>query len=137
MHESYDDEYYEDNYDDSHDYDQGQSNLDKFYFKFYVDSTPLSDWFKNAIDDMIKNTPPKKIDWKSASVPMTGLFPSYLGASNTPLYVGNNQYQEPIWKTKYFIEDKIDTSYRNHIKNNPVHFIQQPNYYKGMFDILN
>jgi hypothetical protein len=137
MHEPYDDDYYEDNYDDSHHYDQNKSNLDKFYFKFYVDSTPLSDWIKNAIEDMIKNTPPKKIDWKSVSLPMTGFVPSYTGELNTPLYVGNNQYQEQVWKSKYFVEDRIDIEYKNHIKNHAVHFIQQPLYYKGMFEILN
>jgi|APCry1669189000_1035189.scaffolds.fasta_scaffold05808_4 hypothetical protein len=128
MHEPYDD-YYEDNYDDSHDYDQGKSNLDKFYFKFYVHSNPLSDWLKNTIDDLINKTP--------VSLPMTGFVPSYTGASNTPLYVGNNQYQETIWKNKYFIEAKIDIEYKNHLKNNAVHFVQQPLYYRSMFDILN
>ncbi|NDC71901.1 MAG: hypothetical protein EBZ62_00400 [Sphingobacteriia bacterium] len=135
MHEPYDDDYYEDNYDDSYEYDQDKPNLDKFYFKFYVSSNPLSDWLKNTIDDLIfknniiNNTP--------VPLPMTGFVPSYKGASNTPLYVGNNQYNEPVWKNKYFIHDKIDTEYKNYIKNNAVHFIQQPNYYKGMFDILN
>jgi hypothetical protein len=53
------------------------------------------------------------------------------------MYLGNNQYDETIWKTKYFISDKIDTQYKNHISSRPGYFLKQPYYYKGMFDNLN
>ena len=53
------------------------------------------------------------------------------------MYLGKNNYEEAVWKSKYFINDRIDQCYKNHIANNAVNFLTQPNYYKGMFDILN
>lgn len=53
------------------------------------------------------------------------------------MYLGNNAFQEPIWKMKYFLIDEISQAYKKHIVANAKHFLQQPEYYKGMFDILN
>lgn len=53
------------------------------------------------------------------------------------MYLGNNQYDESVWKAKYFISDQLDTQYKNHIASNAAHFLQQPDYYKGMFENLN
>lgn len=53
------------------------------------------------------------------------------------MYLGNNQYDESVWKAKYFISDQLDTQYKNHIASNASHFLQQPYYYKGMFENLN
>ncbi|NDB56168.1 hypothetical protein EB169_10110 [archaeon] len=53
------------------------------------------------------------------------------------MYLGKNQYDESVWKAKYFISDQLDTQYKNHIASNAAHFLQQPDYYKGMFENLN
>ena len=52
-------------------------------------------------------------------------------------YLGKNNYDEAVWKTKYFISSKLQNEYKNHIIANAVHFLKQPSYYKGMFDNLN
>lgn len=52
-------------------------------------------------------------------------------------YLGSNIYDEAIWKTKFFIKESLDIEYKNHIAAHPAHFLKQPHYYKGMFDILN
>jgi hypothetical protein len=139
MHESYDDEdnddYYEDNYDDSHDYDQGQSDWNKFYFKFDVTNSPLSDWVKKTIDNLFGDK------FNLPEVPFVS-FPVNNWSHNTesgvtPLYLGVNYDKQPIWKAKYFAVDKLQNAYIDHISSHPVHFIRQPFYYKGLFDILN
>jgi hypothetical protein len=53
------------------------------------------------------------------------------------IYLGSNVYDEAIWKTKFFIKESLDIEYKNHIAAHPAHFLKQPHYYKGMFDILN
>jgi hypothetical protein len=53
------------------------------------------------------------------------------------MYLGSNVYDEAIWKTKFFIKESLDIDYKNHIASHPAHFLKQPHYYKGMFDILN
>jgi len=130
MHESYDDN--DDYYDDSQNYDKGQSDWNKFYFKFDVThNNPLSDWVQKAIDDFIKNSLPY------VSFPVSSYFSNTANGGDSFLYLGNNYHNEPIWKTKYFIEDKVAIAYKNHIQNHVEHFVTQPIYYKGLFDILN
>ena len=53
------------------------------------------------------------------------------------MYLGSNHFQEPIWKARYFINNKLDTAYKNHIVSHAAYFLKQPLYYKGMFDNLN
>ena len=53
------------------------------------------------------------------------------------IYLGSNYDEDAIWKTKYFINNKLDQIYKNHISSNAAHFVRQPVYYKGMFDNLN
>lgn len=124
MHESYD----EDNYDDSQDYDKNQLDWNKFYFKFDVTHSPLSDWVKKTVDKLLGD--------QFVSFPVNDWL-SNTGGGNSLLYLGNNHYNEPIYKTKYFIEDKLLNTYTNHLQQYAVYFIKQPAYYKGLYDILN
>ena len=148
MHEPYDDyeDYYEDDYDDSHDYDKGQTESDwnKFYFKFDVSSGPISEWVQKMIDNIIQNSNPNnwyKIndipDFPFVSLPVTDWVSNTVSGGNSLLYLGNNQYNSPVWKQKYFIRDKLQESYILHLQSNIKHFVQQPSYYRGLFDILN
>ena len=59
------------------------------------------------------------------------------GGKDTLQYLGSNYANEPIWKTKYWVIDPINAHYKSHIQSHAVHFISQPKYYKGLFDILN
>ena len=53
------------------------------------------------------------------------------------MYLGSNHHNDPIWKSNYFAKDEIDMMYKNHIASNPVNFLKNPTYYKGLHDILN
>jgi hypothetical protein len=128
------------NYDD--DYEDSQDNLEsqhKNYFKFDPDAWDA--WGKmlyNALNDIVEY--PSNV-WYighgfDKSLPVNDYF-SKSGSFKNSLYLGNNHYKEPVYKTKYFIENKLDIEYRNHLVANAVHFLQQPNYYEGLFDILN
>lgn len=63
------------------------------------------------------------------------IYPSYLNNSHV-YYVGQNSQGGPIYKQKIVV-DKLHTEYRLHIQSHSKHFLQQPHYYKGMFEILN
>jgi len=112
MYEPYED-YDGDNYkDDEYDYDDSVNFTNNISWNFQIDTSynsPISAF----IYDILNNK--------------TGF----------DCYVGNNIFKEPIWKTKYWIEDKHYQEYIKHLNSNVVHFLKQPSYYKGMFEILN
>jgi hypothetical protein len=125
----FNDPYYEDdNYEDEQHYPNSQDNSGsqyKYYFQF--DMKSWSNWLFDALNN---------IDKGLGSVPVNDYFSNTASFKNS-LYLGNNHYKEPIFKTKYFIPNKLDCEYRNHLRSHAVHFLQQPNYYEGLFDILN
>ena len=139
MHEPYDDD--EDNYDENENH-KYPYNPYQWYYKFDVDSnTPLSDWInevvKNFVDPLGKN------DWKLVNIPgfENKKFPVNSWNPNTVnnkfQYLGSNYAGSPIWKTQYFVIDKLNSEYNMHLQSHAKHFVQQPHYYNGMFDILN
>lgn len=144
MHDPYDEEE-DDGYDDDHyDYDNNdQYDPYKFYFKFDVSNTPLSEWITKMINDMIQN-PESYDNYKITNIPGFPFvsFPVNSWNPNTESnpklqYLGSNYKGEPIWKSKYFVCNLINQEYKNHLQNNAAYFIKQPNYYEGLFDILN
>lgn len=132
MHDPYDDE--DDGYDDEHyNYDYGdQYDPYKFYFKFDVTNSPLSEWIQKTITDMFNNTFDKNV----SKFPVNSWNPN-TDENKSSQYLGSNYQGQPIWKKKYFISQPIQQMYKNHIATHAYHFINQPHYYKGMFDILN
>lgn len=127
---------------DDDDYDDSQDNLEshyKHYFKFDPDAWDA--WGKmlyNALNDIVEY--PSNV-WYigpgfDKSFPVNSYF-SNTGKGNSFQYLGNNYDGVKVWKKKYFIRDKTQHEYINHIVANSVYFLQQPHYYKGMFDILN
>jgi hypothetical protein len=138
MHDPYDDE--DDGYDDDHyDHDYNdQYDPYKFYFKFDITNTPLSDWIQKTINDMLNDT----FDIKNVEGFPVSQFPVNSWNPNTAnnkkfQYLGSNYAGEQIWKTKYFAFDPINAMYKLHLQSHAGYFIKQPNYYKGLFDILN
>ena len=135
MHEDYED----DNYDD---YDSSQDNLESHYKKYFkFDPDAWDAWGKmlyDTLNGMVESSPNVWYvhGFPFKSIPVNDYF-SKSGNFKNSLYLGNNHYKEPIYKTQYFIHDKIHNEYKNHLRTHAVHFLQQPNYYKGMFDILN
>lgn len=134
-------------YDNDDDYDDdSQDNLEdkyKHYFKFDPDAWDA--WGKmlyNALNDIVESSP--NVWYTSFNIPgfPNKSFPVNSYFSNTGKdknfqYLGNNYQGVPVWKTKYFAVDPIDQDYRSHLEANAIHFLQQPHYYQGMFDILN
>ena len=140
MYEDYDDE---DEYDDDqYDYDHPSANP-YYYFKFDVSAdSPLSKW----LTDMFIN-----IDWNQIpSVPLMNNIPGFpaisvpvnswnpnAGKDNSFQYLGSNYDGHQVWKKKYFISDPINIEYKLHLQAHAKHFVGQPIYYKGLFEILN
>ena len=139
MHENYDDN--EDDYDD-HNYDDLPKDPYKWYYKFDVGpDNPISKWLDDLINDFIKNT---HNDYNIVSIPgfyekkfpVNSWNPDTAKSKNFQ-YFGSNYQGSPIWKSKYFVVDKINNQYKLHLQSHASHFVKQPFYYKGMFDILN
>lgn len=131
------DDNYDDDYDDSQEYPESQH---KNYFKF--DPAAWDAWGKmlyDALNEIVEY--PSNVwyigpGFDKKSFPVNSYF-SNTGKSKNFQYLGINYQGSQIWKTKYFINDKLSIEYLNHIKSHAVHFVKQPYYYKGMFDVLN
>ena len=130
------------NYDDDYE-DSSQDNLEsqhKNYFKFDPSAwDALGKMLYEALNDIVEY--PSNVwyighGFDKGSLPVNDYF-SKSGNFKNSLFLGNNHYKEPVYKTKYFVHNKLDAEYRNHLVSNAVHFLQQPNYYEGLFDILN
>jgi hypothetical protein len=119
--DEYDEDYY--NYDYSDQYDPY-----KFYFKFDIDQ--INNLFKDIFS--ISNIPGFPI----VSFPVNS-WNSNTEKGNSFQYLGSNYQGSPIWKKKYFISDPINNEYRLHLQAHAKHFVEQPVYYQGLFDILN
>lgn len=136
MHEEYEDDNYDD---DEYDYDHPSLNPYQWFFKFDVSQdSPLSSWISDLINNVMKN------DNDIQNVPgfPYKMFPVNswnpdTGKGNSFQYLGSNYAGQPIWKKKYFVHDKLQTEYTNHLQKYAAHFIKQPHYYKGLFEILN
>lgn len=140
MHEPYEDDY--DDYDDE-DY-HNQKNYNKHYFKF--DPTAWDAWGKflyDALNDIVESSPniwyigQNIPGFPNKSLPVNGYFLDTDSGQNPLLYLGNNQYNEPVYKKYHFVHNKTKQQYMLHLQSNAKHFVQQPNYYRSMFDILN
>lgn len=138
----------DDNYDDDHDYDDSQDNFESQYKKFYFKFDPMAwdawgKWLQDALDDIVESSPnlwytfPKNVEgFPKKSLPVNSYF-SNTGKGKSFQYLGKNYDGAAIWKKKYFVNDKIQSTYIDHLSSNAIYFIQQPHYYKGLFDILN
>lgn len=140
MHEDYDDSYDEEEGDDQYDYDHPSLNPYKWFFKFDIGSdTPLSKWMSDIVNSFLGSSENYTMSnipgFPSQMFPVNSWNPNTAG--NTPQYLGSNYHGTPIWKYKYFIVDKINNEYKLHIQSHAQHFVKQPTYYKGLFDILN
>lgn len=134
--DGYDDEYYDHDYNDQYD-------PYKFYFKFDVNpNTPLSDWITKMINDIFQN--PSHDNFKITNIPGFPVvsFPVNSWNPNTVndkkfQYLGSNYAGEQVWKAKYFVHDKLQIEYINHLRSHVTYFVKQPSYYRCLFEILN
>ena len=127
------DEYDDDEY---YNYDYPKSNPNQWYFTFDTSpNNPISSWIMNIFNDLgyslgqpIPGFPLKKF-------PVNSWNPNTV--NDKFQYLGSNYDNEAIIKSKYFVIDSMHIQYTNHLKSHASHFLRQPLYYKGMFDILN
>jgi hypothetical protein len=124
----------------------------KFYFqidtewvKKYMDSLINKieyKWIsKEAIEDALKNlsnynTPLLPDGFSPIALPVNSSFSSTADDKNS-LYLGNNYWNEGVWKKQHFIQDKLQNEYVKHLQSNAGYFLSQPKYYKGLYEILN
>jgi hypothetical protein len=129
MHEDYED--------DSYDDDNSQENLEshyKHYFKFDADAWDAwSKWLSDALKNSIESSPNV---WYAYGFPVNSYFSDTV-KDNSFQYLGNNYQDVSIWKKKYSVFSPFNIIYTKHIESNAKHFLKQPHYYKGLFDILN
>jgi hypothetical protein len=137
MHEDY-----EDYDDDDYDYDHPSLNNDyTLYYKFDIGAdSPISKWI-DGLDDILKDlnidyTFPSMSGWPVIKFPVSSWNPD-TGKGNSFQYLGSNYQGSPIWKKHYFVLNKINNQYKLHVQSHASHFLKQPHYYNGMFDILN
>ena len=137
MHEPYDNDIPDDPY-------KFYFQIDTEWIKKYMDS--LLDkieykWIsKDIIDDALKNLPQYKIEpvdgFPFVSLPVNSWLSNTV-ADSSSLYLGNNYWNEGVWKKKHFMHDKLQTEYVQHLQSHAEHFLNQPKYYKGLYEILN
>jgi len=123
MHEPYDD------FEDEEDYykkDNPQNQYEKF---FSIDPT-LWQKYGARFDEISDGL-------KHESENVWVIYPAYLNNKTKDVFfVGKNTQNSQIFK-KYFVVDHLNIAYKAHIQQYSIHFLKQPHYYKGMFDILN
>jgi hypothetical protein len=81
-------------------------------------------FFDTLMDGLVEQNPNVWIVYPSTS------------KTNSSYFVGENNQKTPIYK-QAIIVDALNIEYKKHITSNAKHFLKQPHYYKGMFDILN
>ena len=109
-------------------------------FKFDWSAWEL--WLKQALDDIVEEGKTWTVggfdnNEEEQKFPVSGALPNGALKDKYFMYLGSNHYDEAVWKAKYFIVNEIDQEYKKHIVQHAQHFLKQPSYYRGMFDILN
>lgn len=104
---------------------KNQDNNDPYKFYFQLDT----EWVKKYMDNLLKEVSPTML-------PVSSWFSSIADGKKS-LYLGNNYWNEGVWKQKHFIYNKLQSEYVNHLQSHARHFLNQPRYYKGLYEILN
>ena len=96
----------DDNYNDDHDYDNSQDNLESQYKKYFKFDPYAWDawgkWLQDALNDIVESSPNVwYIGPTDKSFPVNSYF-SDTGKDKTFQYLGSNYQGVPIWKKKYF-----------------------------------
>lgn len=130
-HEDYDDDdyqYYPEEWDQL-----GKAN------SFNINWEAWQKWLSDAIEDIVQEKGSTDSVWIYS---MDSKFP-VVGSSQDAakdqyfMYLGSNQYSEGVWKNKDFISDELLQVYKNHLQTHAAHVLKNPNYYRGLHDIVN
>lgn len=122
--------------------DQNEENekldeiLKKHYFSIDLSNTS---GINNFIKDMLYGPQIDDTLYQQLNNFTDAIFASFGNnyAKDSVIFIGNNSYGEPVFKQKHFIVDELYTEYLNHIRAQPAHTLQQPDYYKNLHEILN
>lgn len=144
----YEDPEHQDYDDDEYKYfpDGGQFNEYNehgFPKEFQINWEAWEKWLSEAIKEITKENDNQWIVTQYGSnepkeeFPVSGKLPKGTLSEEHFAYLGNNHYDEAIWKVKYFINNHLDISYKNHLSSHAAYFLKQPKYYRGLFDNLN
>ena len=125
-HEDYDDDEYK--------YYPDGGEFKKYEFKF--DWTVWEKWLKDALDDIVQEGDNQWIvDGKK--FPVSDSASQDTSKDQYFMYLGSNQYSEGVWKYRDFLDEKLFQEYKNHLQSNAAHVLKNPNYYRGLHDIIN
>lgn len=130
--------------------DPEHEDYDDDEYKYYPEdnqSIPYSfDWntWELWLSDVLKDI----IQQENNDTTWTFTFPYYTSKKTTNnkstnneqdkfVYFGKNQYDETIWKKKFFKMNHFNQHYQNHFMAHAAHIVRQPQYYRSLFDILN
>jgi hypothetical protein len=134
--------------------DKDPENNDPYKFYFQIDTEWVKKYMdsllnkieykwisKEDIEDALKNlsnynTPLLPDGFSPIALPVNDYFSNTAG-DKTSLYLGNNQYNEGIWKIKYFVYHKLQKEYELHLQSHASHIVRQPQYYQSLHEILN
>ena len=134
--------------------DKDPENNDPYKFYFQIDTEGVKKYMdslinkieykwitKEVIEDALKNlpnynTPLLPDGFSPTMLPVNSWFSS-IADDKKSLYLGNNYWNEGVWKQKYFIRDKLQEAYVKHLQSHASHFLNQPRYYEGLYEILN
>ena len=133
--------------------DKDPENNDPYKFYFQIDTEWVKKYMdsllnkieykwitKDIIEDVLNKLPQYKVEpvdgFPFVSLPVNDYFSNTAG-DKTSLYLGNNHYNEGIWKIKYFVYNKLQKEYELHLQAHAKHVVSQPRYYECLFEILN
>jgi len=125
-HEDYDDDEY--NYYPEY----GGYGYSDYSKKFNIDWAAWEKWLSKALKDIVEeDNNVWVVGGTKKNLSNNTLSDKYF------MYLGSNKYDETVWKSKYFIKNDLNKYYKNHISNHASYFLNQPSYYRGLFDNLN
>jgi hypothetical protein len=127
-----------DNYSDDDKY-YPHNNSHKKYFKFDDKAWEMwGKWLYDAMNDIVESSSHTwyVYGFKPKKFPVNDWMPDTM-EDKYFMCLGNNQYNEPIWKTKYLVKDKLNVFYKNHMMSHASYILKEPLFYKSLFDNLN
>jgi len=131
-----------------------ENNDDPYKFYFQIDTEWIKKYMdsllnkieykwisKEVIEDVLNNlsnynTPLLPDGFSPIALPVNSSFSSTVD-DKKPLYLGNNYWNEGIWKIKYFVYNKLQKEYELHLQSHASHIVRQPQYYQSLHEILN
>ena len=121
MHEPYDDDFEEEDY---YKKDNSKNQYEKF---FSIDPSlweKYGEWISSLTDKLAKE--------------LTTTWYVYPASVNNDFfyYLGTKSDQSEVYKHKMIV-DSLDIQYRKHIESHAKYFLQEPSYYKNLYEILN